>query len=107
MFTMELAFCLIWTGALSTYLASPSQQLLKKPISKILGWGLLAIFITVSSYLLNMEFAAVTSVLFSLGVLFMSWQFIIFIAGHWKVKLSYLSCGGFITLLSLAQLGGA
>jgi len=103
---MELAFCLVWAGALSTYLTSTSQQLLNKPISKTLGWGLLSIFLVTSSLLINTEFAIITSFLFCLGILFMSWLCIIFIAGQWKVKLFHLIGGGLISLLSLAQLGG-
>lgn len=103
---MELAFCLVWVGALSTYLASNSQQLLNNPITKKLGWGLLVVCLTVSSYLISSEFAAVTSFLFSLGILFLSWLCIIFIAGHWKIKISHLLSGGLIALLSLSQLGG-
>jgi len=39
MLSMEFAFCLIWIGALSSYLVSSSQNLRDQTISKHRGWA--------------------------------------------------------------------
>jgi len=106
MLFIEFAFCLMWAGALCTYLSSTSQQLLVTPLSKKLCWSLLALCLAFSTYLLSTKFAVVSSLLFSTGILLMSWISIIFIAGHWKVKILPLSLYGAITLIFLAQLAG-
>jgi len=106
MLFIEFAFCLVWVGALLTYLSSTYQQLLSSPLPKKLCWSILPICVTLSTYLLSMTFAVVSSLLFSIGILLMSWICLIFIAGHWKVKVLPLTLSGLVTLIFLAQLAG-
>jgi len=107
MYYIEAAFCLVWLGALCTYLASTSQQLLPSSLPKKRCWSLLAISIAISSYLLSIEYAVVTSILLSLALLMVLWLCLIFIAGHWRLKLIPVSLVGAISLLCIAQFGGA
>jgi hypothetical protein len=106
MYYLEAAFCLIWLGALCTYLASASQQLLPTPLSKKRCWTLLPLSVVTSSYLLNMEYALVTSILICFSLLMMLWIGLILIAGHWRLKLIPVALVGAATLLLIAQLGG-
>lgn len=106
MLFIEFAFCLMWGGAVCTYLSSTYQQLLSSPLPKKLCWSLLPICILLSTYLLSTTFAVVSSLLFSIAILLMSWICLIFIAGHWKVKVIPLTLSGLVTLIFLAQLAG-
>lgn len=107
MYYIEAAFCLVWLGALCTYLASTSQQFLATSLPKKRCWILLATSIAISSYLLSMEYAVVTSILLSLGLLMVLWVCLIIMAGHWRLKLTPVAVVGAVILLLIAQLGGA
>jgi len=106
MYYIEFAFCLVWLGALCTYLASTSQQLLPSSLPKKRSWALLVTSIAISSYFLSMEYALVTSILLCLALLMVLWICLIFIAGHWRLKLMPVSVVGVISLLLIAQFGG-
>lgn len=106
MYYIELAFLLVWVGALCTYLSSQHQRLLTTSLPKNLCWSVLTISIALSTYLLSMAFAVVASFLFSVGILLLSWICIIFISGHWKIKLPILASTGVVSWFLLAQMVG-
>lgn len=106
MYYIEIALSLMWLGALLTYLASASQQLIAQSIPKVFAWSLLCVFIGLSSYLLSYQYAMVTSLLFSLGVLLFAWIALILIAGHWRPKLLSVTSFGVVIAIIFAQFGG-
>lgn len=106
MFKLEIAFILMWIGAFVTYAASEKQQLLNNPVGRNVAWGGLAITTAVSTWLISSFYAHVTSLIFSLGILMLSWIFIVLLAGHWAKKPTQVCGVGLLSLLLIAQLGG-
>lgn len=106
MFNLEIAFVLMWIGAFVTYAASEKQQLLSSPIERNVAWGSLAVITAVSTWLISSFYAPVTSLIFSLGILMLSWIFIVLLAGHWTKKPTQVCGAGVLSLLLIAQLGG-
>ncbi|MGB1296777.1 MAG: hypothetical protein ACPG8A_00815 [Psychrobium sp.] len=106
MFNLEIAFILMWIGAFATYVASEKQQLLTSPIGRNVAWSGLVMTTFVSTWLMSAFYAPVTSLIFSLGILMLSWIFIVILAGHWAKKPMQVCSTGVLSLLLIAQLGG-
>lgn len=106
MFIIGSALTLMWIGGLCSYLCNEKQSLLKKKLSPVFGWGVLASTTLASSVLFIQFYAPVTSIIFSIGALLFNWILITLLAGHWPQKPVSVSIVGLFFVALFAQFGG-
>jgi len=103
---MEIAVLLLWAASLISFLASKTQNLLAKPLPKIVAWPVFVIFTATGSYLFTAYYSLAVSLISGLACISFMWISLVLFLGHFHLKLLPISILGSFSIVLLIQLGG-
>jgi hypothetical protein len=103
---MFVAIIILWLGCLVAFLGSDQQKLLTTHLNKKISWTICTAFIVISWLLFSNVYSSVTAALLILSFVMVMWLVIIFVQGHFSIKLLPFTLYGSAISAAFVQLGG-
>lgn len=103
---MAVAIILLWLGCLMAFLGSDQQKLLTTTPSKKITLTAFSVLLIISWLLFCGFYSGITAALLILSLVMVMWLTIIFVQGHFSIKLLPFALYGSVVSAALVQLGG-